>query len=75
MNVSISTNYARGISVPRGANVKASKVARVQSPLLDLEAFSETATSSLQNIKKCKNPVCGHKSASRFLPARRALFE
>src|SRR6266478_2522475 len=44
MNVSISTNYARGISVPRGANVKASKVARVQSPLLDLEAFSETAT-------------------------------
>ena len=29
----------------------------------------------LQNIKKCKNPVCGHKSASRFLPARRALFE
>jgi hypothetical protein len=44
MNVSISTNHAREISAPRGANVKASKVARVQSPLVDFQARSETAT-------------------------------
>ena len=44
MNVSISTNHAREISAPRGANVKASKVARVQSHLVDFEALSETAT-------------------------------
>ena len=44
MNVSVSANHASEISASRGANVKASKVARVQSPLVDLEALSETAT-------------------------------
>jgi hypothetical protein len=44
MHVFVSTDHAREISAPRGANVKASKVARVQSPLVDLEALSETAT-------------------------------
>ena len=44
MNVSISTNHAREISASRGANVKARKVARVQSHLVDFEALSETAT-------------------------------
>jgi hypothetical protein len=44
MNAYISTDHAREISAPRGANVKASKVARVQSHLVDFEALSETAT-------------------------------
>ena len=44
MNVSFSTNHSRVISAPRAANVKASKVDRVQSALVDLEALSETAT-------------------------------
>ena len=44
MNVSISTNHAREIIAPRDANIKASKVARVQSHLVDFEALSETAT-------------------------------
>jgi ABC-type bacteriocin/lantibiotic exporter with double-glycine peptidase domain len=42
MHVLISTVHTPEISAPRGANVKASKVARVQSPLVVFEALSET---------------------------------
>ena len=45
MPVYNSTNPASGISATRGANVKkASNVAKVQNPLVDFEALSETAT-------------------------------
>ena len=44
MHVSIPTNHVREISAPRGANAKTSTVTRVQSPLSDFEALSETAT-------------------------------
>jgi hypothetical protein len=44
MHVLISTDRARKISAPRDANVKASKVDGVQSPLVDFEGLSETAT-------------------------------
>jgi hypothetical protein len=42
MNVLLATNAVREISAPRGANVKASKVTRVQRPLVHCEEFSET---------------------------------
>ena len=42
MNVFVATNAVREISAPRGANVKGSKVARVQGPLVHCEKFSET---------------------------------
>ena len=44
MPVSISSDPASEISATRGANVKkASNVAKVQNPLVDFQALSETA--------------------------------